>query len=61
MDGYGTPHTKQLHLVERFHRIENGAVLEANVHIEDPGTFTSPWDGIVRYRQYEAAVRQAGI
>jgi hypothetical protein len=61
VDGFGTPHTKQLHVVERFHRIENGAVLEANVHIEDPGAFTTPWNAIQLYRQYEAAVRQVPI
>jgi len=61
VDGFGTPHTKQLHVVERFHRIENGAVLEVNVHIEDPGAFTMPWNAIQHYRQYEAAVRQVPI
>jgi hypothetical protein len=61
LDGFGTPHTKQLHVVERLHLIENGAVLEANVHIEDPGAFTMPWNAIQRYRQYEAAVRQVPI
>ena len=29
--------------------------LEANVHVEDPGAFTTPWDAIQRFRQYEAA------
>jgi hypothetical protein len=61
VDGFGTPHTNQLHVVERFHRIENGAVLEANVHVEDPGAFTTPWNASERYRQYEAAVRQVPI
>ena len=61
VDGFGTPHTTQLHVIERFHLIEGGNVLEANVHIEDPGAFTMPWDAIVRYRQYEAAVRQVPI
>jgi hypothetical protein len=61
IDGFGTPHTKQLHIVERFRLIENGAVLEANVHIEDPGAFTMPWNAIQLYRQYEAAVRQVPI
>ena len=61
VDGFGTPHTKELHVVERFRRIENGAVLEASVHIEDPGAFTTPWNAIQRYRQYEAAVRQVPI
>jgi hypothetical protein len=61
MDGFGTPHTKQLHVVERFHLNENGAVLEANVHVEDPGAFTMPWNAVQRFRQYEAAVRQVPI
>ncbi len=61
VDGFGTPHTKQLHVIERFHLIEDGKVLEANVHVEDPGAFTMPWDAIQRFRQYEAAVRKAPI
>jgi hypothetical protein len=61
VDGFGTPHTKQLHVIERFHLIEDGKVLEANVHIEDPGAFTMPWNAIQRFRQYEAAVRQVPI
>jgi hypothetical protein len=61
VDGFGTPHTKQLHVVERFHLIEDGKVLEANLHVEDPGAFTMPWDAIQRFRQYEAAVRQVPI
>jgi hypothetical protein len=61
VDGFGTPHTKDLHVVERFHLIEDGAVLEANVRVEDPGAFTMPWSGIQRFRQYEAAVRQMPI
>jgi hypothetical protein len=55
LDGFGTPHTEQLHVIERFHLIEDGNVLEANIHIEDPGAFTMPWDAIQRFRQYEAA------
>ena len=61
VDGFGTPHTKQLHVIERFHLIEDGKVLETNVHVEDPGAFTMPWDAIQRFRQYEAAVRKLPI
>ncbi|HEY2229793.1 MAG TPA: hypothetical protein VGI22_19050 [Xanthobacteraceae bacterium] len=60
MDGFDTPHTKQLHVVERFHLIEGGEVLEANVHVEDPGAFTMPWDAIQRFRRYELVARNAG-
>jgi len=58
VDGFGTPHTKQLHVIERFHLIEDGNVLEANVRVEDPGAFTTPWDAIQRFRQYEAGSAQ---
>ena len=61
VDGFGTPHTKDLHVIERFRLIEDGTVLEANVRVEDPGAFTMPWTGIQRFRQYEAAVRQMPI
>jgi hypothetical protein len=61
VDAFGTPHTKQLHVVERFNLIEDGKVLEANVRVEDPGAFTMPWNAIQRFRQYEAAVRKLPI
>jgi hypothetical protein len=53
VDGFETPHTTQLHVIERFHLIDNGEILEVNVHVEDPGAFTTPWDAIQRYRKYE--------
>ena len=61
VDGFGTPHTNALHVVERFHLIEDGKVLEATIHVEDPGAFTMPWDAIQRFRQFEAAVRQVPV
>jgi hypothetical protein len=42
VDNYLTPHTDQLHVVERFHVINDGKTLEVNVHVEDPGAFTTP-------------------
>jgi hypothetical protein len=56
VDGYGTPHTKDLHVVERLHLINGGEELEANFHVEDAGAFTMPWDAIQRFRKYEATV-----
>jgi hypothetical protein len=61
VDGYGTPHTKQLHVVERWHLIGGGEELQADVHIEDPGAFTMPWNAIQRYRQFEAAAAKVPI
>jgi hypothetical protein len=61
VDGFGTPHTKDMHVVERFRLIEDGKVLEANVRVEDPGAFTMPWSGIQLFLQYEAAVRKMPV
>jgi hypothetical protein len=53
VDHYQTPHTDALHVTERFRMIEAGKTLEVNVHVEDPGAFTTPWNAIQRYRRVE--------
>ncbi len=58
LDGFGTPHTRQLHVIERLRLIEDGKVLEVSVRVDDPGAFTMPWNAVQRFRQYELAVRQ---
>jgi len=61
MDGFDTPHTKELHVVERFHLIDGGEILEVNVHVEDPGAFTMPWNAVQRYRRFEETVSKANV
>src|SRR6185312_7736188 len=51
VDSFRTPHTTQLHVVERYRIIEGGKTLEASVHVEDPGAFTTPWNAMQRYRR----------
>jgi hypothetical protein len=53
IDSFQTPHSDQLHVVERFHMIDGGRALEVNLHVEDPGAFTTPWNAIQRYRRVE--------
>jgi hypothetical protein len=55
VDNYQTPHTEKLHVVERFHMIDQGKTLEVDVHVEDPGAFTTPWNAIQRYRRVDRA------
>jgi hypothetical protein len=43
VDGYRTPHTTQLHVVERFKITDSGKTLEVSFAVEDPGTFYKPW------------------
>lgn len=51
VDNYFTPHTAELHVVERFRMIEGGQTLEVKVHVEDPGAFTTPWNAVQLYRR----------
>lgn len=38
----GLPHTEQLHLIERFTRVDHDT-LRYEVSIDDPGAYTRPW------------------
>jgi len=51
VDNFRTPHTTQLHVVERFKIVNGGEGLEVKVRVEDPGAFTMPWDAVQRYRR----------
>ncbi len=51
VDQFRTPHTEQLHVVERFHILPGGNAMEATATVEDPGAFTTAWRGVQRYRR----------
>jgi hypothetical protein len=51
VDNFRTPHTTELHVVERFKLVDGGSGLEVTVHVEDPGAFTMPWNAVTRYRR----------
>jgi hypothetical protein len=53
VDNYRTPHTDRLHVVERFHMVDSAKTLEVDIHVEDPGAFTTPWNAVQRYRRAE--------
>jgi hypothetical protein len=53
VDNYQTPHTAQLHVVERFRMIDAGKTLEVSIRVEDPGAYTTPWNALQRYRRVE--------
>lgn len=61
VDHFLTPHTDQLHVVERYHLMDGGKLLEVNVHVEDPGAFTMPWNATQRFRQYEALASSPNV
>jgi hypothetical protein len=55
VDNYRTPHTTQLHVVERFRITQDGKSLDVNVRVEDPGAFTMPWNAVQHYRKDQRA------
>jgi hypothetical protein len=53
VDNYRTPHTDQLHVVERFKLVPDAKSIEVTITVEDPGAFTMPWSAMQRYRRVE--------
>ena len=53
VDNWRTPHTKDMHVVERFKLTGDGKGLEATVTVEDPGTFVQPWSGTARWQKVD--------
>jgi hypothetical protein len=54
VDNYNTPHTGQLHVVERFKLIDGGNTLRVAVTVDDPDAFNMPWSATQRWRRGEA-------
>ena len=58
VDNFETPHSQQLHTIERFRMTQGGMGLEASLHVEDPGAFTTPWDAMQRYKRVEPRIAE---
>jgi hypothetical protein len=53
VDNYRTPHTEQLHVVERYRLMNAETRIEVTLTVEDPGAFTTPWSAQQTYRRVE--------
>ena len=53
IDDFQTPHSDKLHVVERFRLTDGGKQMEVQIHVEDEGAFTTPWNAVQRYRRAE--------
>ena len=51
VDNYRTPHTGQLHVIERWKINPDKRTIEVSLRVEDPGAFNTPWGGMMRYRK----------
>jgi hypothetical protein len=50
LDRYRTPHTKQMHVVERYRLDRSGKAIEIIFTVDDPGAFTMPWKAKVDFK-----------
>jgi hypothetical protein len=48
LDHAGRPHSEDLRVVERFHRVDHDN-MELTVTINDPKMYTEPWDGLKNF------------
>ena len=55
VDNYRTPHTTQIHVVERYRLSADGNTLEIVATVDDPGAFTTPWSALQRYKRVKRA------
>jgi len=51
IDNYRTPHTEKLHVVERWHLIDDGKTLEVTFKVDDPDTYNEPWSASQHFRR----------
>jgi len=51
VDNYRTPHTDQLHVVERFKLIDGGKTLQVTMNVDDPGAYNMPWSAVQRWKR----------
>jgi hypothetical protein len=59
IDNYRTPHTTQLHVVERFKLTDDGKTLQVTISVDDPGAFNMPWSARQTYRrQHEEPINE---
>lgn len=45
VDDYRTPHTTELHVIERYKLMDGGKTLEVSFQVDDPGAYNMPWSG----------------
>jgi len=58
VDVYRTPHTENLHVVERWRIVNDGRMMEATFTVDDPDAFNQPWSGMRRYRRVQQGMSE---
>lgn len=57
LDNSGLPHSDALHITERFSLTDGGKTLENRITIDDPQTFSKPWETLLRFQRKAGDVR----
>ena len=58
-DNYRTPHTTQMHVIERWKLSADGNRVDVSVTVDDPGAFTTPYEGAQRWRRVQVPLEEA--
>lgn len=58
VDLYRTPHTENLHVVERWRMNEDATELKVRFTVEDEGAFYAPWSGSQIYRSVSRPIEE---
>src|SRR5438105_7973280 len=59
IDNYRTPHSDRLHVTERFHLIEGGQKLQAEITIEDPAVPKQPLYVVHQWRKADGPMTES--
>jgi len=51
VDNYRTPHTDQIHVVERFKLVDDGKALQVTATVEDQGAYNMAWSAVQRWKR----------
>jgi hypothetical protein len=51
VDDYRTPHTAQLHVIERYQLTDGGKTLRVSFTVDDPGAYNTPWSASQIYHR----------
>lgn len=58
LDGFRTPHSDKLHVVERIKIVDGGNTLQVGLRVEDPETFYQPWTGVINFRHVQRPMHE---
>jgi len=58
VDRYGSFHTEQIHVVERYNIVNDGTALRVDFTVDDPAAFTTQWGASITYRRGQGPWRE---